>query len=82
MNMGPGWARRWVQRAVGTKEDGVWGPMTWAAIKEAPDFISVCNFVEFRRARYEYLAKQNPDLKKFLKGWMNRVNALLVEVSK
>ena len=82
VNMGLGWAKRFIQRAVGTKEDGVFGPLTWGAIKESSDFIAACYLIDFRRARYEYLVKLNPDLKVFLRGWMNRVNALLVEVSK
>ena len=82
VNMGIGWARRLVQCAVGVSPDGIWGPKTWGAIKEAPDFIGVCNMIEFRKARYVELTKRNPSLKVFMKGWMNRVNALLVEVAK
>lgn len=82
VNMGLGVAKRFVQRAVGTKEDGIWGKKTWAAIKETPDFIGVCNMLGFRRARYEALVERNPKLGDFLRGWMNRVNALSVEVSK
>lgn len=33
-------------------------------------------FLEHRRNHYKVISQKNPKLKKFLKGWLNRVNAL------
>lgn len=76
VNMGPGYAKRLCQQAVGTKADGIWGPKTWAAIKVSSDVISAWSMIDLRKARYVELTEKNPSLKDFLKGWHNRVNDL------
>ena len=51
------------------------GPQTMAALAKQ-DQKQV--YVKYRQGRIDYynnLVKKNPKLKKFLKGWMNRVNA-------
>lgn len=40
------------------------------------DSQDVKGFLDHRRKHYETLAEKRPPLKKFLKGWMNRLNAL------
>lgn len=38
--------------------------------------VSVEDFLMFRETHYELLCEKRPALKKYLKGWMNRLNAL------
>lgn len=81
VNMGLGYAKRLLQQAVGTKADGIWGPKTWAAIKGSSDFIAVASMIEMRKVRYVEIADRNPKNVVFLKGWLNRANALAKAVS-
>lgn len=76
VNMGMDYARKLVQRAVGTVADGKWGPKTRAAIVEASDLIGFDSMLEIRRSRYHEIAEKRPASKKFLRGWLNRANAL------
>lgn len=56
-------------------EDGLMGPKTRAALQS--DTIPVTKAIlQARRKFYEMLAEQKPTQKVFLKGWLNRVNAL------
>ena len=70
---------RRVQRLVGVKDDGVVGPVTLAAINSSD---AKTLFTRIKRARVEFLegiVRGVPYQKKFLKGWLNRVNELKFE---
>ena len=81
LNMGMEYTRRLVQTAVGTTADGLWGPKTWKAIKEASDVLAVCSMIEMRKVRYAEIAEHRPASRKYLQGWLNRANALAKAVS-
>lgn len=64
-----------IQKLVGVKSDGIVGSITLCAINSAGDAL----FDKIEVARKKYLTDltiSNPSQKKFLKGWLNRVNAL------
>ena len=68
-------AIRNVQRALGVDVDGIVGPKTLQRINGNPDDV----FELIRRTRLNYyyrLVQNDPRQRVFLKGWVNRVNAL------
>jgi len=83
VNMGPQKACRFLQQAVNKlqgqallREDGIIGKKTLAAVTslnpaKRKEIISY--FLELREKRYHGLAQSKPRMKKFLKGWLNRV---------
>ena len=81
---GPGRAIRALQTAcgfTGDDVDGGWGPNTLGAatkIAEDPDELmrAADRMLKWRAARYHSLVEKNPKQGKFLKGWLNRTNAL------
>ena len=82
VNMGPAFARRMAQRALGVRADGAWGPVTRAALRECDDRKTAVAMCHLRRARYHELARDNPELSVFLRGWLRRVDALEAEVDR
>lgn len=58
------------QRALGLTDDGVCGKVTKACLKNLDNAKLYNERVKF----YMSLAKNNPKLNKFLKGWLNRAN--------
>lgn len=82
VNMGVGYARKLVQQALGVTVDGVWGPKTRAALSACSDLITAQNMIELRQERYLGIVSKRPASRVFLKGWLNRLAALRVEVSK
>lgn len=58
------------------QEDGSLGPLTSNAIDHwsCPDLWRLC--IKLRKDFYQNLAESKPTQKKFLNGWMNRVNDL------
>ena len=79
VNMGPRRAVRFLQMAVGCPVDGVFGPMT----KQATDSRDAASVVEIycgiREQFYRDIVAAKPSQKKFLKGWLNRLNSLRQE---
>lgn len=69
VNSGPSQASRWLQRAVGVKEDGVVGKVTLAAVDNA-DHQKLA--VLFCAARLEFLTSL-PTWATFGKGWARRI---------
>lgn len=64
-----------VQNAIGCNADGVVGKRTLAALNAEPQD---CVFCKIRKSRIDYymsLADNNPKMKTFLKGWVNRTNS-------
>jgi lysozyme family protein len=84
VNMGPGRAMRFLQAAVGCDVDGDFGPQTERAAAACDPGTAIAAYCDARcdarEAYYRRLAENKPELKVFLKGWMNRVNALRKEV--
>ena len=80
VNMGVGYAKKMTQQALGVAVDGRWGPLTWGALKLCNDRKTAAAMCHIRRERYCELARNNPALGAFLKGWLRRVDALEREV--
>lgn len=73
-NRGIGGATRFLQRAIGVKDDGMLGPQTLKAL-EGLNPNQVMKDVSVEQMTYERrLAEQNPERKKFLNGLQNRVS--------
>lgn len=62
-----------VQREAGVDADGIVGPNTLGGINAAAAVILFEGIKDARIMFYENLAERKPVLKKFLKGWLNRV---------
>ena len=74
---GPKNAIRILQRAVGSTDDGIWGPKTkqasWDACSNTPDMLAAVRlFTEKRIAFYQAIVKNDSTQAKFLNGWINR----------
>ena len=77
VNMGVGRAVRFLQHAVGEREDGEFGPLTREAVLSVDDPRGAAlRFCDRRDAYYKTLAETNPRLGVFLRGWLNRLSAL------
>mgnify|MGYP003643636896 CR=1 FL=1 len=73
VNSGVGQATRWLQRAVGTKDDGVIGPMTLMAVKQSnPE--ALARRVLAQRLRFMSGLANWPA---FSRGWARRIADLL-----
>jgi lysozyme family protein len=84
VNVGVGQAAKFLQRAVGTREDGVVGPLTLGALtsaleRESPGALAV-RLARQRIPFYRELAKRATDQRVFLQGWLNRVGLLVAAV--
>lgn len=76
-------AVRMLQRAVGVNDDGVAGPLTKAAVKDAHAASPRRLLVECAHERclvYLRIAAADATQDRFLKGWINRVMICLKEV--
>lgn len=80
VNMGTGRAVRFLQTAVGCSVDGDFGPDTLAAVQRCDAGQAVTLYCDTREAFYRRLAEKKPELGVFLKGWLNRLNALRREI--
>lgn len=61
-----------VQSLLGVTADGIVGPKTVAALNADKDIRT--KIYNARKAYFEAIVKKNPSQKKWLKGWMNRLN--------
>lgn len=64
-----------VQALLGVTADGIVGPKTITALNNAKDINT--KIYNARKAYFEAIVKRNPSQKKWLKGWMNRLNSLV-----
>jgi lysozyme family protein len=80
VNMGVGRAVRFLQTAVGCGSDGDFGPATERAVAACDQGSTISTYCDVREAFYRRLAERKPELALFLKGWLNRLNALRAEV--
>ena len=69
-------AVRRVQRLVGAQPDGIIGPKSIAAINIAGEGLAQ-DIYDDRRRFYEEIVARRPSQRKFLRGWMNRLNSLM-----
>ena len=79
VNMGVRRAVRILQTALGCGVDGDFGPATARAAAACDVGATVAAYCNIREGVYRNLAERNPKLGKFLKGWLNRLNALRKE---
>lgn len=84
VNTGVGQQNKFLQRVCGIHDDGIYGPYT------RKESIDMCKFdgaktvalkvIEERRKFYVHLAEAKPKNKKYLEGWLNRIDDLKKEV--
>lgn len=68
---------KYPQKVLGVKDDGIVGPKTLEAINNYPDQKVLFNKLWLRRKEhFVSIANSRPANKKFLKGWLNRLNDL------
>lgn len=63
-----------VQKILGVTADGIVGPKTLAAVNAANPAELVKKVYDARVAHFNAIVRNNPSQKKWLKGWLNRVN--------
>jgi lysozyme family protein len=80
VNMGPGRAVRFLQGALGCGVDGDFGPRTEQVAAECDLVATLEAYCAARLDYYRRLVEKRPELRVFLGGWTNRVNALRAEV--
>jgi lysozyme family protein len=79
VNMGPNRAIKVLQQAVGCDADGAFGDKTKAACDSCDLGEAMINYCDIREGIYRTLARRLGQ-DKFLKGWLNRLNALRREL--
>lgn len=62
------------QRILGVRADGIVGPVTLKAVNGAGQRELFDRVMHERRHYYEDLASRRPAMRKFLKGWLNRLS--------
>jgi lysozyme family protein len=80
VNMGVGRAVRLLQAAVRCGVDGSFGPGTLRAVDGCDLGAAIADYCDVREKYYRLLADRNPKLQAFIRGWLNRLNALRREV--
>lgn len=76
VNHGVAKANKFLQRALGVVDDGVIGPKTVAA-SFSLDPIEICEKICDQRERfYLDIVERKPNQKRFLRGWMRRINEM------
>lgn len=77
VNSGPSRAIKHLQTALGVAPDGGLGPKTLAALAAAGDYERVLTvMLATRDTFFRSIVAHDPTQARFLKGWLNRVNAL------
>jgi lysozyme family protein len=76
INQGKGLIARYIQGILGLATDGLVGKVTLSAINSCNPKDLYDKLKEKRIDRYNQIVKANPSQSKFIKGWMNRVNAI------
>ena len=73
INTGQKIAVRLLQRLVGVSDDGYIGEITLKGIDDYTGNI-VDEYIKRRKLFYVTLVQNKPELRKFLKGWLNRID--------
>lgn len=76
VNAGTGQSAKFIQRAVGAKDDGSIGPATMALVAKTDPHELIAGFSQQKEAFYKDLAARKPDLSKFLNGWLIRTSTV------
>ena len=76
INMGTRRAILILQEAIGVTVDGIFGPKTRHAALTSDLRSTLEYYCDIRERVYRYLARAKPKLSVFLRGWLNRLNAL------
>lgn len=71
-----------VQKILGVTADGIVGPKTLAAVNAANPKELFTKVYQARAAHFNAIVKARPSQKKWLKGWMNRINYIYNLASK
>lgn len=82
VNHGASRANKFLQRAVGAKEDGIIGPKTIEAITVIYPEVFITNYVHARESFYKAIVERDATQKKFLRGWLRRLNFVKAYVLK
>ena len=61
-----------MQTLLGVTADGIVGPKTISTLNNTPGIKD--KVYQARKAYFEAIVRKNPTQKKWLKGWMNRLN--------
>lgn len=69
-------AIKYVQRLIGADEDGIVGKQTLARLNAKGDGL-VLPIYNYRKDFYHRIVANRPSQKRFLRGWINRLNALM-----
>ena len=69
-------AIKYVQRLVGATEDGIVGKQTLSRLNAKGDGL-VLPIYNYRKDFYHRIVASRPSQKRFLRGWLNRLNALM-----
>lgn len=80
VNMGVGRAVRFLQQAVGAGVDGNFGPGTLSCVNRCDRGTALASYCDIRESYYRTLVARNTTLAVFMKGWMNRLNALRKQI--
>lgn len=80
VNMGPGRSVKILQTALDCPADGDFGPRTEALATSCDVASTIANYCTIREGIYRRIAGKDPTQKKFLKGWLNRLDALRAEI--
>ena len=69
-------AIKYVQRLIGTTEDGIVGKQTLARLNAKGDGLAP-QIYDYRKDFYHRIVANRPTQKRFLRGWLDRLNALM-----
>lgn len=73
-----GTANKMLQRALGVSDDGLIGAATLAAVGGSAPLLTACSAIIQRQKFYRRIIKDKPPMAKYMDGWFNRVEDLLV----
>ena len=76
INIGIRKAIKLLQECVGVSQDGVIGSITLNAIKAQNHSSLLYKFIDRLELYYYEIAYRNPNMNKFLKGWLNRAKRI------
>jgi lysozyme family protein/S1-C subfamily serine protease len=76
VNMGVKRAIRFLQAAVKCPADGSFGPETQRAVAACDAGVALISYCDERESYYKQLVDRKTELNVFLKGWLNRLDAL------
>lgn len=67
------------QRVLGVKADGIVGPKTLGAVEDSDPTELLRRLHEARVAYCEAIVRRNPTQKRWLRGWLNRIDSIMEE---